>query len=96
MTGAARVPFGEAEESDVEAISATEVKVRSPAHSAGTINVVVVTGGGKSGTGPADHFAYLGAPVIARARGTAMRHAAVRRHMTAKEKLRERIEALSK
>lgn len=66
LTGATRVRFGKAKGSDVKAISATEVKVKSPAHGAGTINVVVVTGGGKSGTGPADHFAYLGAPLSAR------------------------------
>ena len=61
FTGATAVRFGASNATEVTVNSATMITAKSPA-GAGVVDVTVVTPGGTSATGAADHFTYEGAP----------------------------------
>ena len=44
--------------------TATQIVATSPAEAAGTVDVTVTTGGGVSGTSPADQFTFEGVPTV--------------------------------
>ncbi len=56
--GATAVDFGETAGTSLNVVSATEILVRSPAHTAATVDVTVITAGGTSATSSADHFTF--------------------------------------
>ena len=55
----ATVAFGSAAGTKVVVVSSTEITVKSPAHSAGTVNVTVTTSTGTSTTSSADRFTFF-------------------------------------
>jgi large repetitive protein len=64
LTGATVVDFGSVAATNVVVVSDTQITATSPAGAAGTVNVTVTTPGGVSASSPADHFAYVLAPVV--------------------------------
>jgi hypothetical protein len=62
LLGASKVKFGAAEATEVNVVSASEVKVKSPPHAAETVDVTVITPGGTSATTLADHYTYVTPP----------------------------------
>ena len=66
VSGGTTVTFGGTTiaSGSVTFVSATEIKVTSPAHGAGTVTVKATTVGGTSGTG--EHFTYEAAPTVTR------------------------------
>ena len=64
FTGATQVLFGSTVATHLVVVSDTEATATSPAHSAGVINVRVVTPAGKSGVVAADDFTYLAPPKV--------------------------------
>ena len=66
LLGASAVDFG-ASAGQIQADSATEITVKAPSHAEGKVDVTVTTGGGTSGTSPADEYDYVvpPAPTIA-------------------------------
>ncbi|HEX5266513.1 MAG TPA: IPT/TIG domain-containing protein [Acidimicrobiales bacterium] len=53
------VRFGTAPARQLVVVSATELRALSPAHSAGTVDVTVVTAGGASAVSPGDRYTFL-------------------------------------
>ncbi len=70
LAAASKVEFGATVVTCAETVvtckveSPTEVKVTSPAHGAGTVDVTVTTPGGTSATGAADKYTYVAPPNI--------------------------------
>ncbi len=65
FSGTGVVEFGAAPAVDVIVVNSTTITARSPANSAGSINVTVTTPGGTSSPVPADSFTYTNpAPVV--------------------------------
>ena len=64
FTGAKEVKFGSVVAKGFTVNSATSITAESPAGSAGTVNVVVTTVGGKSAVSSADDFTYVAAPTV--------------------------------
>ena len=65
FTGAKEVKFGSVVAKGFTVVSATSITVVSPAGvSAGTVNVMVTTVGGKSAVSSADDFTYVAAPTV--------------------------------
>src|SRR5581483_9927745 len=62
FTAATAVDFGGAAASGYTVVNATKITAKTPAHSAGTVNVVVTTPAGKSPTSQANRYTYEGAP----------------------------------
>ncbi len=62
FTGTTAVDFGAVAASSFTVNSATQITATSPAESAGTVDVTVVTANGTSATSSADQFTYLGPP----------------------------------
>jgi IPT/TIG domain len=60
----ATVKFGTTPATAVTFVSSTQIKAKAPAHTAGTVNITVTTGGGTSATGNGSLYAY-GAPSVA-------------------------------
>jgi IPT/TIG domain len=58
FTNSATVKFGETSATKVTFESTTSITAASPAHAAGTVDVTVTTGGGKSAIVKKDHFKY--------------------------------------
>jgi hypothetical protein len=54
----ASVKFGAKAGTRVKVVSATEIKVHTPAHAKGTVDVTVTTPGGTSATKPHDHYTF--------------------------------------
>jgi len=68
FTGATVVAFGAASGRDLQVKSDTKLVVRSPAQSAGTVDVEVQTAAGANGAGSADRFTFVaGKPTASRA-----------------------------
>ncbi|MGP8241047.1 MAG: IPT/TIG domain-containing protein, partial [Solirubrobacteraceae bacterium] len=64
FAGAKEVKFGSVVAKSFTVDSATSITAESPAGSAGTVNVVVTTVGGKSAVSSADDFTYVAAPTV--------------------------------
>ena len=64
FAGAKEVKFGSVVAKSFTVNSATSITAESPAGSAGTVNVVVTTVGGKSAVSSADDFTYVAAPTV--------------------------------
>jgi hypothetical protein len=64
LTGATEVVFGGTAATSVTPVSSTEVTATSPAHSAGVVDVTVVTPEGTSAVGAGDKFTYVAAPTV--------------------------------
>jgi hypothetical protein len=64
FTGATAVKFGTTSAANLTVVSATWITVTSPAGSAGTVDVTVITPHGTSATSASDQFTYVTAPVI--------------------------------
>ena len=64
LTGATPVKFGGTSASNVVVNSATQITATSPAGSAGTVDVRVVTPVGTSAISPVDQFTYVVAPTV--------------------------------
>ena len=64
FTGAKEVKFGSVAAKGFTVVSATSITAEAPAGSAGTVNVVVTTVGGKSAVSSADDFTYVAAPTV--------------------------------
>ena len=65
FAGAKEVKFGSVAAKGFTVVSATSITVESPAEvSAGIVNVVVTTVGGKSAVSSADDFTYVAAPTV--------------------------------
>jgi hypothetical protein len=64
FTGATEVKFGTTPGTGLEVKSPTEIKVTAPAHTAGTVDVRVLTPGGESANTSADNYTYVAVPVI--------------------------------
>ncbi len=60
----AAVNFGGTNAATVNVVSNTQLVATSPAHTSGTVDVTVLTGGGTSATSAADRFTYNAAPTI--------------------------------
>ena len=58
FTGVTAVRFGSTNASSFIPVSATQISATSPAGTAGTVDVTVITPGGTSAIGPGDRFAY--------------------------------------
>jgi hypothetical protein len=58
LEGASKVNFGTAAATEVKVVSATEIIAKSPAETAATVDVTVITPGGTSATSSADHFSF--------------------------------------
>src|ERR1700722_15848678 len=56
--GATEAKFGTTTATELKVVSGTEVTVKDPAHTPGTVDVTVKTSAGTSTTSSADHFAY--------------------------------------
>ncbi len=59
LDGATVVSFGEKAGTGLTVVSSGELTVKSPAHAAGMVDIVVTTPGGESEKEPADHFTYV-------------------------------------
>ena len=64
FTGATKVLFGSKVATSLVVVSNTKLTVVSPSHSAGAINVRVVTPAGETGVVAADQFTYRAAPRV--------------------------------
>jgi hypothetical protein len=64
FTGTTSVTFGGVAGTSVSVLSATSLTVVSPAHAAGTVDVIVTTAAGSSANSAADNFTYTGAPTV--------------------------------
>src|SRR3984957_1870493 len=56
--GATEAKFGTTAATELKVVSGTEITVKDPAHTPGTVDVTVKTSAGTSTTSSADHFAY--------------------------------------
>ena len=63
LEGATEVKFGTTAATELKLVSGTEVTVKDPAHTPGTIDVTVKTPAGTSTTSNTDHFTYQAAQV---------------------------------
>src|SRR3984957_9746228 len=63
LEGATEVKFGTTAATELKVVSGTEVTVKDPAHTPGTIDVTVKTPAGTSTTSDTDHFTYQAAQV---------------------------------
>jgi hypothetical protein len=52
------VKFGTTASTSVTFVASNQIKAKAPAHTAGTVNITVTTGGGTSPTSTADHYTY--------------------------------------
>jgi IPT/TIG domain/Divergent InlB B-repeat domain len=59
LSAATAVDFGPANPGTITSNSATEITATAPAGTPGTVDVTVVTAGGTSPTGAADHYTYV-------------------------------------
>ena len=66
FTAATQVFFGVKAAASVTVVSATELRVRTPAHKRGHVHVRVTTSAGSSVTGTADRYRYTGRPAGSR------------------------------
>ena len=64
LAGATAVKFGSTAVTTFSSDTATQIVLTSPAGSAGTVDVTVVTPGGTSATSSADQFTYVAAPTV--------------------------------
>lgn len=64
LSGATTVTFGGTPATNVVVVSSIKVTARTPAHAAGTVDVLVTTPGGTSPVVAADHYDYVVAPVV--------------------------------
>lgn len=64
FTGATSVTFGGTAATSYTVTNDTTITATSPAHAAGTVDVLVVTPGGTSANTAADDFVYGGGPII--------------------------------
>jgi glutamate dehydrogenase/leucine dehydrogenase len=64
FTGATAVKFGTVAGTSLSVVSDTQITVKSPAGSAGSVDVTVTTPGGTSATGTVDKFTYAAAPTV--------------------------------
>jgi hypothetical protein len=64
FTGATVVDFGTAAATSVVVVSATEITAKTPAGTAGTVDVTVTTSVSKSVTNPLDQYTYVPAPTV--------------------------------
>lgn len=64
FAGASKVTFGTIEGTSINVVSNTELKVRTPASTVGTVDVKVTTPGGVSDASPAAKYTFEPAPVI--------------------------------
>jgi hypothetical protein len=64
FTGASAVSFDGTAATSFSVVSDTQIAATAPAHAAGTVDVTVTTPGGSSAPVSADHFTYVGAPVV--------------------------------
>jgi hypothetical protein len=64
FVGATAVEFGSTPATSFTVNSATSITAVSPAESAGTVDIKVVTSGGQSATRNADQFTYISAPTV--------------------------------
>jgi hypothetical protein len=64
LSGATAVSFGGTPAATYAVNSATRITATAPAHSAGTVDVVVTGPGGSSATSAADRFSFVGAPTV--------------------------------
>lgn len=64
LAGASAVRFGATAAAGFTVDSATQITAQAPAHAAGAVDVRVVTAGGTSAAGPADHYTYVALPVV--------------------------------
>ncbi len=62
LEGATEVKFGTTSATELKVVSGTEMTVKDPAHTPGTIDVTVKTPAGTSTTGSTDHFTYQAPP----------------------------------
>src|SRR5262249_54789711 len=62
FTSATQILFGDVAATSYTVNSATQITVTAPAHTAGTVNVVVTTPFGTSFASPFDLYSYLAAP----------------------------------
>lgn len=58
FVGVTAVNFGVGHDATFTVLSPTEIRVVTPAHGVGTVDIVVQTSGGTSATGPGDRFTY--------------------------------------
>ena len=56
--GATEAKFGRTTATELKVVSGTEVTVKDPAHTPGTVDVTVKTSAGTSTTSSTDHFTY--------------------------------------
>ena len=59
MTGVNAVYFGSVAAVHFHDVSSSELKALAPAHSPGTVDIVVVTPRGRSAMSPADRYSFL-------------------------------------
>jgi hypothetical protein len=64
LTGVRAVHFGARAATHLERLSATRIRVVAPGHSAGTVNVRVITSHGSSHNWTATHYTYVGRPRV--------------------------------
>jgi subtilisin family serine protease len=64
LSGATGVAFGASASTIFTVNSPTQITATAPAQAAGTVDVVVTTGGGPSATGAADRYTYVAPPTI--------------------------------
>ena len=60
----ATVTVGGAAATGVSIVSATQINATTPAHTAGTVDVIVTVGGQSSAANPGDQFTYIAPPTI--------------------------------
>ena len=64
LTGTSQVWFGSTAATNVTVVSDSQVTATVPAHTAGTVNVWVVTPAGKSAVSSGDHYNYYAVPTV--------------------------------
>ncbi len=64
LTGASRVTFGGVAGTGTTVLSASQLRVKTPAHAVGTVNVQVTTPGGTSALITAGRFTYASSPAV--------------------------------
>jgi len=64
FTGASAVDFGATPATSFTVNSDTQITATSPAHSAGAVDITVVTPWATSATGSADQFTYVAPPTV--------------------------------
>ncbi len=63
LEGATEAKFGTTTATELKVVSGTEITVKNPTHTAGTVDVTVKTSAGTSATSNTDHFTYQAAQV---------------------------------